>query len=127
MQLKARPSPPYFFIFLLAGAGQVREPYVRMEIYTPTEYTGALMELCQARRGEFKEVKYLTAQRNSLVYELPLAEVQFPPRRPGPLPVLDCAPGALRATRPCLSAPTRLTAIRQMAHPPRSSPTSLTR
>jgi len=33
------------------------------------------MELCQQRRGEFKEVKYLTAQRNALVYELPLAEV----------------------------------------------------
>jgi GTP-binding protein LepA len=46
-----------------------------MELYTPTEYTGSLMELCQQRRGEFKEVKYLTAQRNALVYELPLAEV----------------------------------------------------
>jgi GTP-binding protein LepA len=54
---------------------EVREPYVKMELYTPTEYTGSLMELCQQRRGEFKEVKYLTAQRNSLVYELPMAEV----------------------------------------------------
>jgi len=54
---------------------EVREPYVKMELYTPTEHTGSLMELCQQRRGEFKEVKYLTAQRNSLVYELPMAEV----------------------------------------------------
>mmetsp|Transcript_53997 Transcript_53997/g.123056 ORF Transcript_53997/g.123056 Transcript_53997/m.123056 type:complete len:675 (+) Transcript_53997:50-2074(+) len=54
---------------------EVREPYVKMEIYTPTENTGTLMELCQQRRGNFIEVKYLTAQRNALVYELPLAEV----------------------------------------------------
>jgi GTP-binding protein LepA len=35
----------------------VREPYVRMEMFTPTEFVGSLMDLAQTRRGQFKEVK----------------------------------------------------------------------
>ena len=54
---------------------EIREPYVRMEIYTPSEYTGSIMELAQSRRGELQDVKYLTPTRTSIVYELPLAEV----------------------------------------------------
>ena len=54
---------------------QVREPYVKMEIFTPTDYTGTLMELAQTRRGELKDVKYLTPTRTAVTYELPLAEV----------------------------------------------------
>ena len=54
---------------------EIREPYVRMEIYTPSEYTGSIMELAQNRRGELQDVKYLTPTRTSIVYELPLAEV----------------------------------------------------
>jgi len=54
---------------------EVREPYVHMEVYTPAEYTGPVMELAQARRGEFVEVRYLSPARNAVVYELPLAEV----------------------------------------------------
>ncbi|MFP4296835.1 MAG: translation elongation factor 4 [Spirulinaceae cyanobacterium] len=53
----------------------IEEPYVRVEIITPEEYVGTLMELCQTRRGEFKDMKYLTPTRTTLVYELPLAEV----------------------------------------------------
>jgi len=53
----------------------VLEPYTKMEIITPTEYVGPLMELAQSRRGILLDVKYLTPTRSTLVYELPLAEV----------------------------------------------------
>jgi GTP-binding protein LepA len=42
---------------------------------TPEEYVGTLMELCQNRRGEFKDMKYLTKGRTTVIYEMPLAEV----------------------------------------------------
>lgn len=42
---------------------------------TPKDYIGPLMELSQDRRGEFKEMKFITENRASLTYELPLAEV----------------------------------------------------
>jgi GTP-binding protein LepA len=54
---------------------EVQEPYVRLEMITPTEYTGALMELAQNRRGIYQDLKYLTPTRSTLVYEMPLAEV----------------------------------------------------
>ncbi len=53
----------------------IEEPYVKMEIYTPNEYNGTLMGLCQDRRGEFIDMKYITTDRVTLIYELPLAEV----------------------------------------------------
>jgi len=53
----------------------VQEPYVAMEIFAPQEYSGALMELCQSRRGEYKDLKFLTQDRVSVKYDLPLAEV----------------------------------------------------
>lgn len=51
------------------------EPYVKMEILTPSEYNGPIIELGQERRGVLKDVKYLTPTRSTIVYELPLAEV----------------------------------------------------
>ena len=51
------------------------EPYVKMEILTPSEYNGALIELCQERRGILKSINYLTPTRSTLMYELPLGEV----------------------------------------------------
>lgn len=51
------------------------EPYVRMEILTPSEYNGAIIELGQERRGELIDIKYLTPTRSTIIYELPLAEV----------------------------------------------------
>lgn len=45
---------------------------------TPKDYIGPLMELAQDRRGEFKEMKFITENRASITYELPLAEVPFP-------------------------------------------------
>ncbi|ESA33566.1 gtp-binding protein [Leptolyngbya sp. Heron Island J] len=54
---------------------KIEEPYVKVEIFTPEEFVGTLMDLCQTRRGDFKDMKYLTEGRTTLVYELPLAEV----------------------------------------------------
>ena len=53
----------------------IEEPYVRMEIYAPNEYNGTLMGLCQERRGDFVDMKYITVDRVTLTYEIPLAEV----------------------------------------------------
>jgi GTP-binding protein LepA len=54
---------------------KIAEPYVQVEMITPEAYVGTLMELCQNRRGIFKDMKYLTQGRTTLTYELPLAEV----------------------------------------------------
>ena len=51
------------------------EPFVKMEILTPSEYNGPIIELGQERRGILKDIKYLTPTRSTIVYELPLAEV----------------------------------------------------
>jgi len=53
----------------------IEEPYLQATILTPTEYTGTLMDLCQARRGEMVRMEYLSPERLELVYRLPLAEV----------------------------------------------------
>jgi GTP-binding protein LepA len=53
----------------------LEEPYVKLDIITPENYVGALMELCQNRRGTFKDMRYLTEERTTLTYEMPLAEV----------------------------------------------------
>ncbi|MEM7770741.1 MAG: translation elongation factor 4 [Cyanobacteria bacterium P01_E01_bin.6] len=54
---------------------KMEEPYVRVEMIVPEEFVGALMELSQNRRGEFKDMKYLAQGRTNLIYEVPLAEV----------------------------------------------------
>ncbi len=54
---------------------RIEEPFVQVDMITPEEYVGTLMELGQNRRGTFKDMKYLTPGRTTLVYELPLAEV----------------------------------------------------
>ena len=53
----------------------IEEPFFKISIITPTEYTGTLMDLCQSRRGEMKKMDYLSPERVELVYEVPLAEV----------------------------------------------------
>jgi len=53
----------------------VSEPYVALEMFTPKEYSGTLMELAQDRRGEYVDLKFLTEKRVSIKYEMPLAEV----------------------------------------------------
>jgi GTP-binding protein LepA len=54
---------------------KIEEPYVQVDMITPENFVGTLMELCQNRRGIFKDMKYLTQGRTTLTYELPLAEV----------------------------------------------------
>lgn len=54
---------------------KIEEPYVQVEMITPEEYVGTLMELGQSRRGVFKDMRYLAQGRTTLVYEVPLAEV----------------------------------------------------
>jgi GTP-binding protein LepA len=53
----------------------VEEPYFKVSIITPKEYTGTLMELCQQRRGELDKLEYLSPERVELHYTMPLAEV----------------------------------------------------
>jgi len=53
------------------------EPFVTAHIYTPTDYVGSLMDLCQDRRGIFIDMKYLDATRVDLHYELPLGEIIY--------------------------------------------------
>jgi len=56
---------------------QVREPIVRATILTPSDYIGAIMELCQQRRGALLGMDYLSEDRVELRYRLPLAEIVF--------------------------------------------------
>jgi GTP-binding protein LepA len=58
-----------------ARVAVVREPYIRASLLTPKEYVGAIMELCQERRGEHVGMHYLSAERVQLTYDLPLAEI----------------------------------------------------
>jgi GTP-binding protein LepA len=53
----------------------IEEPFLRVTILTPTDYTGTLMELCQDRRGEMEKMEYLSPERLELVYRMPLGEV----------------------------------------------------
>ncbi len=59
---------------VIAGA---EEPYVKASIFTPTEYIGAIMDLCQSRRGTYKDTKYLDTDRVELHYDLPLNEIIY--------------------------------------------------
>jgi len=54
---------------------RVEEPYVRASIIVPKEYVGAVMELCNDRRGRYGSLEYLSESRVHLTYELPLAEI----------------------------------------------------
>jgi GTP-binding protein LepA len=55
----------------------MEEPVVKAEIMVPTEYIGAIMELCQERRGEYHGMDYLDDTRAVLHYELPLNEIIY--------------------------------------------------
>ncbi len=53
----------------------VREPFVRVEVVTPSEYVGGIMTLNQERRGAYIEMSYVTRDRVALRYDMPLAEI----------------------------------------------------
>jgi len=55
----------------------MEEPIVKATIMTPTEYVGAIMDLCQNRRGTFKDMQYMEEKRAILHYELPLNEIIY--------------------------------------------------
>ena len=59
---------------LIASA---EEPICNAHIYSPSEYVGNIMELCQERRGVFKDMKYLDTDRVDIHYELPLNEIVY--------------------------------------------------
>ena len=53
------------------------EPYVKCSIFSPSEYIGPLMELCQDKRGTFINIDYLDTERVTINYELPLSEIVY--------------------------------------------------
>ena len=53
----------------------IEEPYVRVNLFTPNEYVGALMDLCESKRGDFINMQYLDKTRVNLEYHIPLSEV----------------------------------------------------
>ncbi len=54
---------------------EILEPYIRATIITPNEYVGAVMELCQKRRGTHVDLHYLSPERVQIRYDLPLADI----------------------------------------------------
>ena len=56
---------------------EAREPYAKVNLITPPEYVGAIMDLCTNRRGEFKDMKYLDTTRVELHYSMPLNEIIY--------------------------------------------------
>ena len=56
---------------------RIEEPYVRAIIISPREYVGNIMELCQLKRGQFKDMQYVSDVRVEIIYEMPLSEIIF--------------------------------------------------
>ena len=56
---------------------QSREPFVKADIFTPVDYVGSIMELCQDRRGVFETMEYLDETRVEMHYQLPLNEIVY--------------------------------------------------
>jgi GTP-binding protein LepA len=54
---------------------EIREPFIRASVIAPKEFVGAVMELCQERRGEHVGMHYLSPERVQMTYDLPLAEI----------------------------------------------------
>lgn len=55
----------------------VEEPYVKSTVMVPNDYVGAVMDLCQRKRGNFIDMTYMDENRVNLVYELPLTEIVY--------------------------------------------------
>ncbi|WP_409251426.1 translation elongation factor 4 [Bacillus sp. SCS-153A] len=55
----------------------VEEPYVKATMMVPNDYVGAVMELCQGKRGNFIDMQYMDETRVNIVYEIPLAEIVY--------------------------------------------------
>lgn len=55
----------------------VEEPYVKASIMVPNDYVGSVMEICQRKRGNYLDMKYLDANRVTLAYDIPLSEIVY--------------------------------------------------
>ena len=55
----------------------IEEPYVKASIMTPNEYIGAIMELCQSKRGEYENIEYIDDTRRNIIYNIPLSEIVY--------------------------------------------------
>ena len=55
----------------------IKEPYIRTNIFVPSDYIGAIMELCQDKRGNYVAMEYLDKTRVNIHYELPLSEIVY--------------------------------------------------
>lgn len=55
----------------------LEEPFVKASIMTPKEYVGAIMDLCQKKRGNYSDMQYIDESRMNLIYELPLGEIVY--------------------------------------------------
>jgi GTP-binding protein LepA len=58
-----------------AGIEEIREPWMRIQVFTPADYTGAVMDVVKRRRGEYAGTEYLDSQRVMIVCDIPLAEM----------------------------------------------------
>ena len=56
---------------------RIEEPMVKLYVFTPPEYVGPIMELCQDKRGEYKDLQYLDKARVRLEYKIPLGEIIY--------------------------------------------------
>lgn len=56
---------------------KIEEPYVKASIMTPNDYVGAVMELCQLKRGDFIDMVYLDENRVNIIYHMPLSEIVY--------------------------------------------------
>lgn len=56
---------------------RIEEPYVKLHVYLPPEYVGAIMDLCQDRRATFLDMQYIDSQRVKLTYDMPLNEIIY--------------------------------------------------
>jgi GTP-binding protein LepA len=61
----------------LSQVAEIREPYIVMNLIVPADCVGAIIQLCEDRRGIYKKTEYIGTQRVILVYEMPLAEVIY--------------------------------------------------
>ena len=55
----------------------IEEPYIKTNIYVPSEYIGPIMELCQNKRGNYISMEYITKERVNIHYEIPLSEIVY--------------------------------------------------
>ena len=56
---------------------EIKEPYIKTNIFVPSEYIGSIMELCQEKRGNYVSMEYIDTTRVNIHYEIPLSEIVY--------------------------------------------------